>query len=139
MEKVLFELICILIIIYIVVKIVKNISDARCNVKEVNLEKYNIELNSELDKEALSTLDGIIYEAFDNYLMIHIKLQEEIINAKLEKKIRDDLIEKISNELSPILVTKLSAYYNTNSIGGIIAEKVYKLVMEFALKSKNKS
>ena len=50
-----------------------------------------------------------------------------------EKEIRNDLVQKVVDRISPMALDKISLFYNVHKIDEIIADKVYITVMNYVV------
>ena len=53
------------------------------------------------------------------------------ISDEREKKIREDLVEIVTDRLSPATLDKIGLFYNVREIDKIIADKIYITVMNY--------
>jgi len=131
--------IMIVVFILLVVEIFNILIKMRLNQKEIELEKYNIELNTSIEESIIVMLDNLINTIFEDYIILNIACQNILyITPELEQKISKEISYKISERISPIMIIRLSTYYNKDSIGDIIAEKVYMKTLNYVV-NQNKS
>lgn len=78
--------------------------------------------------EITNLIDSFITIEFENYKINYLAHKDIYINREHEKKIMNDIIERVSKNLSLPLLNSLSLYYNKDSISDLIAEKVYFVV-----------
>lgn len=126
--------IIILIILYIsimgvIIKILSQID------KKIKLKKYEIDLIHGSDTRIENQLDYIIDSVFDEYRLFNLEFKDdEYIKESDEKVIIKDICDMVIERLSPVFITQLSTYFNTNSLGNIIAVKISTRVMEYRIK-----
>ena len=65
--------------------------------------------------------------------MVLIPKNELYITDEREKEIRNDLVQKVVQRLSPMALDKISLFYNVHQIDSIIADKVYITVMNYVV------
>lgn len=98
------------------------------------LLKYQIDVNSTIDKSIPEILDLVITECFNDY---RIKFLDPVenghINAEREAEIRKDLIDIVTGRISEATLNKLSLFYNINSIADILGDKIYICVMNYVI------
>lgn len=124
-------ILCFVQIIHIIAKIkyIKN---------ETELERYNIEINSDINADIDTELEIFIAKNFDEYCAVNLFFADvDYIKDDHENKIKAEVGELIANRISPVFLRKLSLYYNTKNISDIIAKKLYLNVMNFVIE-KNK-
>lgn len=75
-------------------------------------------------------LDSIISDALDEYIIYNkgFEKDKKYINAEEEKEILSTMINLVSNRISDVMMLKLEAYYNKDSITDIISSKIYMIV-----------
>lgn len=99
-----------------------------------NLLKYQIDVNSNIDKSIPEILDLVIMECFNDY---RIKFLEPVelghINAEKEAEIRSDLVSIVTGRISEATLNKLSLFYNINSIAEVLGDKIYICVMNYVI------
>lgn len=123
-----FSLLFILAIIYIILH-------HSIQKKILELNEFKVNADVIITEEFPKILDIMIMECFNDYnMMILVPKGEEFITDEREAEIRLDLAHKVSDRLSPRLISKLSAYYNIQSIGDIVAEKVYITVTNYVVR-----
>lgn len=124
-----------ILVIGIIVLSAISIINTRQNQKAAQkLLKYQIDVNSNIDKSIPEILDLVIMECFNDY---RIKFLEPIehghITAEREAEIRSDLVSIVTGRISEATLNKLSLFYNINSIADILADKIYICVMNYVI------
>lgn len=107
----------------------------RIHQKELmELGRYSTNVQALIDKNIPSLLHEIIEDCFMDYdIMVLTPRNELYITDEREKEIRNDLVQKVVNRLSPMALDKLSLFYNVHKIDEIIADKVYITVMNYVV------
>ena len=102
--------------------------------KKIKLEKYRIDIEYGSDIRVENQLETIINSVFDEYRLYNLEFRsDEYVSEMEEDKIIKDICEMVLQRISPVFITQLSTNYNTNSLGEIIAIKIYTKVMEYRL------
>ena len=123
-----------LITIFIFVEIINVMTKIKLNRTEQELEKYNIDINNQVGASILTDLDTFIANVFQDYIVLNIAYKDiQYIKSDLEEKINRDVSVKIVETISPIMILKLSTYYNKDKIGDIITEKVYMRTLNYVI------
>ena len=79
-------------------------------------------------------MNDIIDDCFRDYeIMVLVPKNELYITDEREKEIRNDLVAKVVERLSPMALDKISLFYNVHRIDEIIADKVYITVMNYVV------
>lgn len=100
--------------------------------KKIKLKKYEIDLTYGTDTRVETQLDYIIDSVFDEYRLFNLEFRDnEYIKEADENKIIKDICDMVIERISPVFITQLSTYFNTNSLGDIIAVKISTKVMEY--------
>ena len=98
------------------------------------MNQYSINTQVAIDTTIRDLLNDIVTECFDDYkIMVLYPLREGYINDERELQIRNDLVNKVTERLSPMTLDKLSLRYNLVNIGAIIADKIYIAVMNYVV------
>lgn len=107
----------------------------RSHQKELmELGRYSTNVQAIIDKNIPNLLHEIIEDCFNDYdIMVLTPRNELYITDEREREIRNDLVQKVVNRLSPMALDKLSLFYNVHKIDEIIAEKVYITVMNYVV------
>lgn len=105
------------------------------NKKEINrLNEYKININADINETIPALLEMVVSECFKEYVVLNIEYKNIIyINADLEKEIAKDVGTMVSLRLSPAMLSKVSLYYDLKVISGIIADKVYLMVLAYVV------
>lgn len=116
-------------LLLIIFKILKQRDD------KIKLEKYKIDIKYGSDFRVENQLDTIINSVFDEYRLYNLEYRDSsYIKETEEKKIIEDICNIILDRISPVFLTQLSTYFNTDSLGTIIAVKVSTKVAEYKIK-----
>ena len=100
----------------------------------LDLTKYEINCRTPIDASIPHILDLIIDDCFSDYqIIVLIPKNEGYITEVREKEIRDDLIYKVTERLSPEAIEKMSILYNVKNIDKVIADKIYITVMNYCI------
>lgn len=103
--------------------------------KKIKLKKYEIDLTFGTDNRIETQLDYIIDSVFDEYRLFNLEFRDNsYIKEADENKIIKDICDMVIDRISPIFITQLSTYFNTDSIGNVIAIKISTKVMEYRIK-----
>lgn len=90
-------------------------------------------------EEVNAMLDAFISTEFESYKALHLDYKNlPNITEKMEIKIREDLMEIITIRIANGLLLKMSYFYSKEGISDVIAEKVYMIVMAYALHMNNR-
>ena len=110
-----------LLIITIIIFIFKKINNMS---RELILREYEINISSE----------KIIEECFLEYTVLNIEYQDiPYIDAELEKEIVKQVAYKVSERLSPTLISKISLVYNIENLSTLISERTYLHVINYSI------
>ena len=102
--------------------------------KLLELGRYSTNVQAVIDKNIPELLNDIIEDSFRDYeIMVLIPKNELYITDEREKEIRNDLVHKVVQRLSPMALDKISLFYNVHQIDSIIADKVYITVMNYVV------
>ena len=100
----------------------------------MELGRYSTNVQAVIDKNIPNLLNDIIEDCFRDYeIMVLIPRNELYINSDREKEIRNDLVQKVVDRISPMALDKISLFYNVHKIDEIIADKVYITVMNYVV------
>lgn len=100
----------------------------------LELGRYSTNVQAVIDKNIPELLNDIIEDSFRDYeIMVLIPKNELYITDEREKEIRNDLVQKVVQRLSPMALDKISLFYNVHQIDSIIADKVYITVMNYVV------
>lgn len=99
---------------------------------EKAIKEYEINVNAAIDQKIPEILDIFVKNVFDDYLVMHMDVvNKDYINQEEETNIIRELGSICSDRISPAMVDKLSLFWSTDSIGSVIAEKVYLQVVAY--------
>lgn len=102
--------------------------------KKLKLQQYEIELTCGTNTKIEEQLDYIINSVFDEYRLFNLEFRDSsYIKEADEKNIIKDICDMVIERISPVFITQLSTYFNTNSLGDIIAVKISTKVMEYRI------
>lgn len=102
--------------------------------KKLELEKYRIDMEFGSDIRVEKQLDEIIDSVFDEYRLYNLEFRDDAyIKEADENKIVLDICDKVIQRISPVFITQLATYFNTDSLGEIIAVKISSKVMEYRI------
>ena len=100
--------------------------------KKIKLEKYKIDIEYGFNENLENKLDIIIDNAFNEYRFYNLEFRDySYIKELEEQKIVKDVCKIVIDRISPVFFTQLSTYFNSDSIGNIIATKVHIKVSEY--------
>lgn len=103
------------------------------------LTLYQINVTSQIDSSIPEILDLIIQESFNDYQVKSLlALEEGYINTDREAEIRKDLVAMVTKRISNAALDKISLFYNIANIADIIADKIYIIVMNYAISHNSK-
>ena len=116
------------------VLIIQIILNNKCKNKMIELSKHKMHISAQIDKSIPDLLEFIIQESFEDYIATTlIPLDEGYINSDREKEIRNDLVNVITDRISPVALEKIAIFYNENNIAKIMADKIYISVMAYVV------
>lgn len=132
----LLEVFKISIIILILTLSWLSIQIGRYLFRKLRLQKSINDINYRLDQTEYELLDKFITDAFNEYLVFNISFQEDMyINTDMEKKMISEVSMQVLKNISPVMIGKISLYYNIDSLEDIIANKVYMLVSDYTIEN----
>lgn len=100
--------------------------------KKIKLEKYKIDIEYGSDTRIENQLDSLINSVFEEYRLYNLEYKDSAYIKEIEEKeIVKDICNMVINRISPVFLTQLSTYFNTDSIGEVIATKIYTKVAEY--------
>ena len=100
--------------------------------KKIKLEKYKIDIEYGSDTRIENQLDSLINSVFEEYRLYNLEYKDSAYIKEIEEKeIVEDICNMVINRISPVFLTQLSTYFNTDSIGEVIATKIYTKVAEY--------
>ena len=96
------------------------------------LMKYQINVEATIDNKIPEILHLFVTDVFNDY---RVKILEPrnlmYIKEEEEKAITKEIASLCSARLSAAMVDKLSLFWNPQSIGGVIADKIYLIVVAY--------
>ena len=120
-----------LLIITIIIFIFKKINNMS---RELILREYEINISSDTSDNVMNLLEKIIEECFLEYTVLNIEYQDiPYIDAELEKEIVKQVAYKVSERLSPTLISKISLVYNIENLSTLISERTYLHVINYSI------
>ena len=124
---------CILILVIAIIRFLKNIM--RYMESKQTTHYIEVVRDAKIDAdEVLKSLDKIIEEALDEYVITMIKPKNiYYISTEMEKEILAMLADQVPERISQFLMDKLSLIYNREFIGSMIGGRIYFTVMNFVL------
>ena len=113
------------------------------NYKQMKLElkRYEIDCTTfPYGENVVEYLQKFIEDCFDDYMVNNLIPDRDgniiYVDDEKEIKIRNELSKIVSSRLPPVLLERLSFYYNSRELGNVIAEKIYFVVMDYAIQSR---
>ena len=102
--------------------------------RELILREYEINISSDTSDNVMNLLEKIIEECFLEYTVLNIEYQDiPYIDAELEKEIVKQVAYKVSERLSPTLISKISLVYNIENLSTLISERTYLHVINYSI------
>lgn len=120
-------------LIYVSSKLTKIYSRHRERLEEIT--KYEIEINATIDEGIPRLLELFVQEVFNDYRVKELEMTTGYINSQKEEEIIKTMSQLCSERLSPAMVNKLSLFWSPNSIGSVIADKIYLTVVAYVAKN----
>lgn len=105
------------------------------NNKEKNrLREYDININADMKDSISDLLESLVSECFNEYILLNVEYKDiTYVNAELEAQIMKGVGEMVAKYISPVMLTKMSVYYNLRYISEIISDKVYIVTLNYVL------
>ena len=129
---VLIGIACVFLIGLLVLGFLYYASSKRNRDVSADLVRYTANIQATIDSSIPQILDVIIDDCFKDYqIKVLVPMQELFINDDREKKIREDLVDIVTDRLSPATLDKIGLFYNIREIDKIIADKIYITVMNY--------
>lgn len=126
-----FLIVASLLLITIMMYIIKKINTMS---RELVLREYEINISSDTSDDVLNLLEKIIGECFVEYTVLNIEYKDiAYIDAELEKEIVKNVAYKVSERLSPTLISKISLVYNIENLSSLISERTYLHVINYSI------
>ena len=131
-------ILCIALAVFLIGTLIVMILFYRTNRRHqsqlMELGRYSTNVQAVIDKNIPLLLNDIIDDCFRDYeIMVLVPKNELYITDEREKEIRNDLVGKVVERLSPMALDKISLFYNVHRIDEIIADKVYITVMNYVV------
>lgn len=131
-------ILCVALAVFLIGTLIVLILFYRTNKKHqsqlMELGRYSTNVQAVIDKNIPLLLNDIIDDCFRDYeIMVLVPKNELYITDEREKEIRNDLVGKVVERLSPMALDKISLFYNVHRIDEIIADKVYITVMNYVV------
>lgn len=100
--------------------------------RKLELQKYEIDIKFGTDNKIENQLDTLINSIFEEYRLYNLEYRDSNYIKEIdEKEIISDICNMVINRISPVFLRQLSTYFNTDSIGEVIATKIYTKVAEY--------
>lgn len=100
----------------------------------LRLKEYEININANIDSTIQDLLEAFVAECFNDYIVLNVAYRQiEFINDEMEDKIRKGVADLVADRMSSAMLDKLSLYYNVQSIGEVISNKIYLQVLDYTL------
>lgn len=100
--------------------------------RKLELQKYEIDIKFGTDNRIENQLDTLINSIFEEYRLYNLEYRDSNYIKEIdEKEIISDICNMVINRISPVFLRQLSTYFNTDSIGEVIATKIYTKVAEY--------
>lgn len=97
-----------------------------------NLTTYEIDISATIDEEIPRILDIFVHNVFSDYRAMYLEAQDiGYIDTEKEKEITKEVSKLCAERLSNAMVHKLSLFWKPQSIGSVIADKVYLTVVAY--------
>lgn len=110
------------------------INQMKSNKRSLWLDKYEIDMNVQIDYGLGALLDRLILDAFDEYLILNVEYKDiGYVDGKLEDIITREVSRMVIESISPVIMTKLSTLYNMDKFADIVSKKVYLKTMDYSL------
>ena len=120
-------LICVIIIITLIFGIVLiYVYNSHKKILE-GITEYEIDVNASINEEIPKILELYVQTIFDDYRAQDI----DYITSEKEKEITKDVSRLCADRLSPAMAHKLSLFWNPETIGSVIADKIYLIVVGY--------
>lgn len=125
-------LICVIIIITLIFGIVLiYIYNSHKKILE-GITEYEIDVNASINEEIPKILELYVQTIFDDYRAKFLEAQDiDYITSEKEKEITKDVSRLCADRLSPAMAHKLSLFWNPETIGSVIADKIYLIVVGY--------
>lgn len=121
-----------MVVIFCLVGALFIISNKRQAEIENTLKKYEININAVIDEKIPEILDTFVKNVFDDYLVMHVEIvNKDYITQEEETHMIRELGSLCSERISPAMIDKLSLFWSPESIGSVVAEKVYLQVVAY--------
>lgn len=100
--------------------------------------KYKNNTYANIDDKVPKVLDMFVKEVFTDYRVKYLDCDETLIyiNDEKEQQILSEMASLCSERMSPTLADKLTLVWSYESLGAVIADKIYLTVVNY-VSSKN--
>lgn len=106
--------------------------------KQLKLEQYKVNVNTNINNNIEERLDTIIESAFQEYTLLNLIYKSDwYITEKEESNIQKDIAHLVADRLSPVMLQQLSLYYNEDAIMDVISKRVFFKVTNFVIEHNN--
>ena len=135
LQTLLFFLTTVIIIIAVIFNIFKFLHEwLEYKYTKLKIEKYEIDMNLEINDNIDKQLDTIIENCFTEYSLTNLIYKSEwYITEEEEIKITKDIAHLVAERMSPIVMQKLTLYYNEDAISDIISKRISFRVTNFVI------
>lgn len=114
------------------------VKDTKNKKLQLELDKYEIDMEIKIEDDLFSILDKVISECFNEYLIREIEYKGvEYVNSELEKKILKEVSHIVCDTISPILINKLSIVYDMDNFAEIVSNRTYLHVLDYVIKKNS--
>lgn len=133
-----FVIACMFMIFAFVLIMKFLIDDREYKRRLLTASEETINKQAVIDDTIPALLDSFIKDCFNDYMMLIVTpKQEAYIGEEREAEIRQDLIAKVVERISPAMMDKLSLYYNIDTIDRVIGDKIYIIVTDFIVNTNS--
>lgn len=110
-----------------------------------DIRKYEIDINCTLtQQQVMKELDDFINSIWTEYYLHRLGWKTKLIMTDAEQtKMVNEVGEMVAYNISPLLIMKLSRYYNDKQVDNVtaidtlIATKVHDIVLNFAIDNRS--
>lgn len=109
------------------------ISHKKKNDEKINkLTEYSINVSTVVDENTPDLINLIIEDCWTEHLAMNPKiLDSDFIREESETDLIKEVSEMVIRRMSPVIVSKLSTFYNVNQLPDIITRKTYLHISSF--------
>lgn len=102
--------------------------------RKLKLQKYEIDINTEVTDNIEQRLDTIIESCFQEYSLLNLVYKSDwYISESEEIQIQKDIAHLVAERISPVMMQHLLLYYNEGAIMEVITKRVYFRVVNFVI------